>query len=150
MDADLLSKMGLTTTLMIEGDALFFYQLLLSICDPKRSGIKGGDRQPFYNEVERFTNSYAYLIGLGELYGHKFKPIDLHKLVHFDGVVVKDGVQGGSVGAMYWRWVDGSDYNEVFADRINHLRWLQIKRTVKLNNNSTSPKRGEPGYDSTY
>ena len=52
---------------------------------------------------------YAYSIGLGGSYGHKFKPVELHELVHFDGVVVKDGVRGGSVGAMYRRWVDGSD-----------------------------------------
>ena len=121
--------------------------MLLPICYPKRSGIQGDDRQPFCSEVEGLTNFYAYSIGLGGYYGHKFKPAEIHDLVHFDGVVVKDGVRGGSVGAMYWRWVDGSDYDEVIADSINHSRWLQIKRTVKLNNNSTSPKRGEPGYD---
>ena len=93
------------------------------------------------------TNFYAYSIGLGGYYGHKFKPAEIHDLVRFDGVVVKDGVRGGSVGARYGQWVDGSDYDEVIADLTNHSRWLQIKRTVKLNNNSTSPKRGEPGYD---
>ena len=46
---------------------------------------------------------------------------------------------------MYWRWVDGSDYDEVVAESIDHSRWLQIKRIVKLNNNDTSPKRGDPG-----
>ena len=61
---------------------------------------------------------YAYSIGLGGLYGHKFKPAKIHDLVCFDGVVVKDGVHGGSVGAMYWRWVDGGDYDEVIADSI--------------------------------
>ena len=89
-------------------------------------------------------------IGLGESYGHKFNPVELHELVHFDGVAVKDGVRGGSVGAMYLRWVDGSNYNEVIADSINQSRWMQIKRTVKLNMNSTCPKRGEPGYDPAY
>ena len=82
--------------------------------------------------------------------GNKFKPVELHELVQFDGVVVKDGVCGGSVGAIYRRWVDGSYYDEVIVDLINHSRWLQIKRTVKLNNNSTCPKRGEPGYDLAY
>ena len=48
---DLLSKIGLTTARMIEVDALFFYQLLLPICDPKLSGIQGGDRRPFFSEV---------------------------------------------------------------------------------------------------
>ena len=48
---------------------------------------------------------------------------------------------------MYRRWVDGSDYTEVIAESIKHSHWLQIKRTAKLNNNATSPKRGELGYD---
>ena len=63
---------------------------------------------------------------------------------------MQDNIRVGSVGAMYRRWVDGSDYGEVIVESINHLRWLQIKRTVKLNNNATSSKRGEPGYDPAY
>ena len=59
---------------------------------------------------------------------------------------MKDGIRGGSDGAMYWWWVDRSDYNEVITESINHSRWLQINRTVKLNNNATLPKIGEPGY----
>ena len=95
-------------------------------------------------------NLYAYSIGLGGSYGHKFKLVEIHELVHFDGVVLNNGVRGGSVGAMYRRWVDGSYYNEVIVDSINHSQWLQIKRMVKLNMNSTCPKRGEPGYDLAY
>ena len=124
-----------------------FYQLLLPICDPKRLVIQDDDRQLFCSEVEGFTNLYAYSISLVGSYGHKFKPVELHELVHFDGVVVKDGVCCGIGGVMYRRWVDGCDYDEVIVDTINHSRWLQIKRTVKLNMNSTCPKRGEPGYD---
>ena len=90
---------------------------------------------------------YAYSIGLGGSHGHKFKPVELHELFHFDGFVVKNGVCGGSIGAIYRWWVDGSDYDEFIEDSINHSQWLQIKRTVKLNMNSTCPKRGEPGYD---
>ena len=147
LDGELLSKMGLTTERMVLGDALSFYQLLLPICNPTRSGIPGDARKPFFSKVEEFTNSYTYSIGLRGLYRHRFKPIELHELVNFDGVVVKDGVRGGSVGGMYRRWLDGSDYDEVIAESINHSRWLQIKSTIKLNNNATSPKRGDPGYD---
>ena len=117
---DVLSNMGLTTARMIEGDALFFYQLLPTICDPKRSGIQGGDQRPFCSEVERFTNLYVYSIGLGRSYGHKFKPVEIHELVRFDGVVVKDGVRGGSGGVVYRRWVDVCNYDEVIVDSINH------------------------------
>ena len=108
---------------MVTGDALFFYQLLLPMCNPKKSGIPRDEWKSFFSKVEELTNLYAYKIGLGGSYVHKFKPIDLHELVNFDGVVVKDGVRGGSVGALYWRWFDGSDYDETIADSINHSRW---------------------------
>ena len=84
------------------------------------------------------------------MYGHKFKPIEPNELVNFDGVVVNDGVCNGSVGEMYWRWLDGSDYDEVITESINKSHWLQINRTIKLNNNTTSPKRGDPGNNPTY
>ena len=83
--------------------------MLLPIFNSERLLIQGDDRQPFCSEVEGFTNLYDYSIGLRGLYGHKFKPVELNELVHFERVVVKDGVRGGSVGAMYRRWVDGSD-----------------------------------------
>ena len=40
LDATFLKKMGLTKQRMVECNALFFYQLLLSIADPAMSGIK--------------------------------------------------------------------------------------------------------------
>eukprot|EP00957_Ditylum_brightwellii_P192874 14685302-Ditylum_brightwellii.AAC.1 len=33
---------------------------------------------------------------------------------------------------------------------MQHSRWLQIKRTLKLNNNEKTPKKGEAGYDHTH
>jgi hypothetical protein len=54
--------------------------------------------------------------------------IELHELVRFDGVVVQDGVHGGSDGALYHRWIDGSNYDHNVAESINYSRWLQIKR----------------------
>jgi hypothetical protein len=37
----------LTKERMQKGDALFFYQLLLPICDPSRSGVQDDPRKPF-------------------------------------------------------------------------------------------------------
>jgi hypothetical protein len=150
LDRAVLERMGMTPERMQNHDALFFYQLLLPICDPKRSDIVDDPRKPFYCQVESYSNSYAYSIGLGGSYGHKFRVIELHELVRYDGVVVQDGVRGGSDGALYRRWIDGSDYDHYVADSINHSRWLQIKRTYKLCNNDISPKRGEPGYNPAY
>jgi hypothetical protein len=47
LDAELLKTMRLIKERMITGDAFFFHQLLLPICDPKRSGIKDHAWKPF-------------------------------------------------------------------------------------------------------
>ena len=65
LDGYLLSKMGLTTERMVLDDSLFFYQLLLPICDPTCSGITGVSRKQFFSKVKKITYLYAYSIGLG-------------------------------------------------------------------------------------
>ena len=40
---------------------------------------------------------------MGASYGHAFRPISIPELVGFDDVVVRDGVLGGSSGALYCR-----------------------------------------------
>jgi hypothetical protein len=47
LDPVVLQKLGLTKERMQKGDALFFYQLLLPICDPSRSGVQDDPRKPF-------------------------------------------------------------------------------------------------------
>jgi hypothetical protein len=101
LDANLLRKLGLTKKRVTEQDALFFYQLLLPLCDTRRSGITNDKRMSFYSEVESFSNAYALSIGLGGSYGHTFKLLKVIELIHFDGVIVRDGVRGGSNGALY-------------------------------------------------
>jgi hypothetical protein len=57
-----------------------------------------------------------------------FEAIDLSELVHFDGVVVRNGVRGGSNGALvYRRWMGGADQDDFISESILHCRWLQIK-----------------------
>jgi len=120
LDGELLERLGLTKHRMTVGDALFFHQLLLPMCDPKRSGVVGDPRKPFYSEVETFSNLYAVNIGLGGSYGHRFKMLGLDELVHFDGVVVCDGVKGGSNGAIHRRWMDGADFDALIQNSIKH------------------------------
>lgn len=137
---------------MKDCDALFFYQLLLPICDPKKSGIPGDPRKPFYSEVCKFSNTYACEQGLfSGQYGHAFKQVRFDELVHFDGTVVRDGALGGSSGALYRRWLqDCSMFDREIAENISYHRWLQLKRVYKLCNNNAVPKRGQPGYDPSY
>jgi hypothetical protein len=99
LDSVLLAKMGLTKKHIQEKDALFFNQLLLPMCDPTKSGVRGYQRLAFYSKVELFSNLYAFSIGLGRSYGDAFKLLKLCELVKFDGIVVCDGIQGG--GALY-------------------------------------------------
>jgi hypothetical protein len=95
----------------------------------------------FYSKVETtFSNLYAIQIGLGGSYGHKFKNVVIDELVRFNGVVIRDGVKGGSNGAIHRRWMNGADYDSLIQGSIPHTRWLQIKRFMKLSNNQTSPK----------
>ena len=39
--------------------------------------------------------------GLGGSYGHDFKIFNLQELLHFDGVVLRNGLKGGTTGAIY-------------------------------------------------
>jgi hypothetical protein len=151
LDYQLLKRMKLTKKRIEEGDALFFLQLLLPIGDPKKSGIENDPRLPFYSEVERWTQKYATSIGLGGSYGHSFKEVMVEELLHFDSVVIRDGVHGGTDGAIYRRWREGeTTFDKDVAKSISHTRWLQLKRTYKLCDNQSSRKKGEEGYNPAY
>jgi hypothetical protein len=74
-------------------------------------------------------------------------------LLRWDGVTIKDGVLGGSSGAILRRFDTRKDNAAFDADIYKCMyktRWLELKRVVKLNNNLTSAKRGEVGYDPSY
>ena len=73
------------------------------------------------------------------------------ELLRHNACVVRDGVCGGSGGAIYRQWMHGcSDYDDVVYEAKIHCRWLQIKQVKKLCNNDVCPKRREEGYDPTY
>jgi hypothetical protein len=46
--------------------------------------------------------------------------------------------------------MEGADSDLLVQQSITHTRWLQIKRVLKLNNNQTSPKRGQEGYNPAF
>ncbi len=64
LNADLLATMGLNAKRMKEGDALFFYHLLLPMFDPAKSSIPDAPRKVFYHKLETFSNISAFSIGL--------------------------------------------------------------------------------------
>ena len=65
MDEQLLKKVGRTQCVIIERGFLIFYQIMLPLCDTYFSGIQDGKRVSNYSEVEKWSNIYAYHIGLG-------------------------------------------------------------------------------------
>ena len=133
-----------------EKDCLFFYQLLFPFCDTHKSGIENDPRMSYYSKVELWTNAYALQLGLGGSYGHKFSNVMIQELVNFDGILIKDGVKGGSDGAIYRRWQNCEDMDQSIIDAMTYRRFLQIKRTLKLCDNRVCPKQGEDGYDPLY
>ena len=152
LDADILAKLGLNQKRMgktgEDTDALFFYQLILPICSPQFSGIKDDPRKSYYHEVERFTNGAKFASGMGGSYGHTWKPVDLKELTNFDGILIRDGVLGGSQGALHRRWeVDRPCYEPAIAKVMTLARFGEIKRSLKLCNNYEAPKPGQGKYE---
>ena len=84
-----------------------FYQLLLPVCNPSKSGIDGDPRSPYYIDIERFTNMSKAQPGFGGSYGHNWRVVNASELVRFDGVIVRDGVVGSTNGAIYQRFQMG-------------------------------------------
>ena len=82
---------------------LLFYQPLLHLCETTISGIREDKRITYYSEVDKSTNLYAYQVGIGGSYGHRFKPVKLLDLFCHDRCIVRIGVRGGTSGAVYSR-----------------------------------------------
>ena len=151
LDYPLLKKLGLTGQRLKDQDALFFFQLLFPICDTSKSGIDGDPRMSYYSKVQRWSAKYASEIGLFDDYGHVFHPPKTTELLYFDMALVRDGVVGGSDGAIYRRWQPGKKtYDADIAASLTWSCWKEIKRVLKLCDNSTAKKRGEEGYDLAY
>ena len=144
LDPNILKKLGLTKSRMESTDALFFLQLILPICNPKLSGIEGDPRISYYHDVETHTNSTKFASGMGASYGHNWTPTTAKELVNFDGVLVRDGVLGGTQGALHRRWDRlGPCYSAEIARVMTLTRFGEIKRSIKLCNNDQCPKKGE-------
>jgi hypothetical protein len=144
LDKDKLKALGLTKQRMIDTDATFFYQLILPFCDPKMSGVQDDPRMAFYTDVLRFSNIYAGQNNLGTgPYGHYFEMLSLENLIHFD--------HGRNDSSIHRQWQKNCcAYDKDVDSSISHRRWLQVKRVIKLCDNSSVPKRGQDGYDPAY
>lgn len=148
-DYDLMARLGLTRSRLLAKDALFFYDLILPINDTRHpKAFENDPRLPFYSNVERWTQIYAAQIGAFSSYGHRQIIPTFLDLLHYDMIVIKDGVLGGSHGSIHKLWdVDSDLFNQTIADCMNNSRWLQVKRVYKLNDNSKQKRRGDVDFD---
>ena len=147
LDKDLLKKMGLTKERMQNGDALFFYQLLFPICNPKRSGIEGDPRQPYYLPRSQFTNSYAIDVKQRNgIYNNIFPHTHPEEQVNWDGIVARN--VNDYIGDCYVK-ENQNTYDSVIADTMYFRRWLDIKSCLKLCDFRSETKRGDANYDPT-
>ena len=154
LDYQLIKDLGCSKERILNPDPLFFMQLVFPIGDPKKmkhlSGI-ADPRKPYYTEVQRLSTMYAAQQGLMGSYGHTFNIPTVPELLKFDAVLVKDGVVGKSDGAIHLRWDPKSScFNKEIHCALSHTRWLQLKRTYKLSDNSVAPKKGQPGYEPAH
>ena len=151
LDAEILAKLGLNEGRMGktgETDALFFYQLILPICNPQHSGVKDDPRKSYYHDIEGYTNSSRYHSGMGGSYGHEWNPVNLKELTNWDGILIRDGVLGGTQGAIHRRWdAEGPCYAAEIATAMSLRRFQDMKRSLKLCNNYEVPKRGQGEYE---
>ena len=92
LEKDVLRDLGLTKHRMVVQDDIFFYQILLPICDVNNYGIVDDTRQNYFNDVETFSVCYAFDIGILGSYNHNFKVPKIDELAKFDGVFIHDRV----------------------------------------------------------
>eukprot|EP00957_Ditylum_brightwellii_P210743 15365340-Ditylum_brightwellii.AAC.1 len=72
------------------------------------------------------------------------------KHVNFDGYIIRDSVRGGSNGAIYRQWQQGTNYDDVMAMSMSYIHFLQIKCTRKICNNDSAKKKKEDGYNPAH
>ena len=121
----------------------------MPIHDIEKSTIENDGRMPFTSHMTSCTNMYA--VGekrWGGSYSHQWKNTYEEELVRWLGAPIRHGARNGNPASMHLRWMKNDpDYDEVIANGMSMSRWRQIKSVVKLNNNFTTPKRGQEGYD---
>ena len=168
LDPNIMRRLGMTQRRLEEKnaenelvpDALFFYQLLLPIhqidnTEDNVSPTRNDPRQPFYAPTSKWGNLYAVgELNLGTGWGHTWENTTADELLRWDGVVVMDGVRGGSGGAIMRRFdnrASNTSYDKLIDESMTQTRFLEIKRIWKLcDNKEKKKKKHEEGYDPAY
>eukprot|EP00957_Ditylum_brightwellii_P191688 14593371-Ditylum_brightwellii.AAC.1 len=70
---------------------------------------------------------YAAQLGLCGAYSKKFKTKQIDELVRWDGILVHNGVRGGSGGAIHCCWQESADHDLYTDECIKYCCFIQIK-----------------------
>jgi len=147
LDVDVLRKHGLTAD-RVANDPLWFFQMLFPFCQPSSSTITDDNRMPFFTQVAWYTHIYAAEKGASLGFGHKWVPPDVADLVRWVGIPIRHGSLDGKPGTLSCRFKKTDPrYDECIANVMTLSRFLQLKRYMKLNNNSVEKPRTSPDYD---
>ena len=115
------------------------------MCDTYFSGIREDKRLPYYSEVDKCLNLYAYQIVIGGSYGRCFKLVKIPGIVFHYGFIVRGAVRGGTSGAIYRPWQMSADYDYDIVQGMNYWCWIQIKKGQKLCNDDTATSKVQEG-----
>ena len=117
----------------------------------KKSDVIDDPQIPYYTEVEKFTNMSKAGSRIGGNYVHNWKVAIAAELVQFDGILIRDGVLGGSNSAIYRRFQKNSCcYFKEIDNVMTATRYSQLKLSLKLCHNGSAPKRGDEVSDPAY
>ena len=132
----------------VKNDPFLFFQMLFPIAMSKTTSIPDDNRMPFFSLMTWFTHIYAAEKGAGMGLGHKWVAPDIAEMVRWTAVPIRHGALDGKPGSLSCRWKQSDPrYDEIIAISMTYSRFIQLKRYMKLNNNSSEPKRGTNDYN---
>jgi hypothetical protein len=110
--------------------------------------VKGDNRMPFFSMMTWFTHIYAAEKGAGMGFGHNWVPHSVTEMIRWTAIPIRHGALDGKPGSLSSRWKQSDPrYDDIIAKAMTYSRFLQLKRYMKLNNNSSEPARGTPDYN---
>ena len=147
LDGPLLNKIGLKNKRMNSEDAFSSAQLVILICDPTKSGIKGDPWKPYYTKVALYTNSYANDVkGWNGAYSREFRTTVPEEHINWDGII---GRNSNNNDADIWNPKNENQVDPLVAKTVGLSLLFYIKATKKICRHYDEKKKGEKGYDPT-
>ena len=106
----------------MEGDRLFFKQLLQPMFDPSKFSIKNDPRMQYYKNIKNWTEKYVASISMYSSCGHNYKTVTVEELLQWDSCVIMSRLNGYLKSAMYCCLKpDDKPYDNKIADAMIFL-----------------------------